>query len=133
MHTHLQDPRPAQKERCLNRRRRRQWKLFTNMDFRKHSSFIPNPSDQPHGFRSPCSQSAFLRTFSLPARDLSYSPFPFLLHRSHWEENESQGKSAKGSSAWGTFPDASSAQRSVTPQWTMPSSFPLISEAHGAV
>lgn len=43
------------------------------------------------------------------------------------------GKSAKESSAWGTFADASSAQRSVTPQWTMPSSFPLILEAHGAV
>lgn len=57
----------------------------------------------------------------------------FPLNRSHWEGNESQGKSAKGSSAWRTFAEASSAQRTVTPKGTMPSSFPLISEAHGAV
>ena len=58
------------------------------------------------------------------------SSFPFPLNSSHWEGIEGQGKSAKGSSAWGAFADASSAQRSVNPKWIMPSTLPLISEAH---
>lgn len=96
---------------------------------RTYLLFLPNLSNCPHLYNphihSPPSWGPSPYSFM--------SSFPFPLNSSHWEGIEGQGKSAKGSSAWGAFADASSAQRSVNPKWIMPSTLPLISEAHSVV
>lgn len=96
---------------------------------RTYLRFLPNLSNCPPLYNPQIHSPPFWGPS--PTHSFFFeSAFPFPLRSSHWEGIEGQGKSAKGSSAWGAFADASSAQRSVNPKWTMPSTFPLISEAH---